>query len=359
MQVALLANVAWLDEELLTFKALLVGLMDENVGAVKLVPESISPEELGMMGQRLTWRPTRWAWLNHKRLLALAGKLQEMEIDLIHALDGRMWRAARLLAEHLDLPVIYQANSHMDLKLIEPTLSDTTVPRLAFTATTAPLAEAMRPLIGDDEIELTAIAPGVHGVGDRPRQREPGQPLCAIVSGSDRFDAHYHGLLHGLAQYVQQHPQAMFFIDGQGDNQHHLWRAASRIGLAPNISIIPRRLGHRELLLRADLLIHPQPQGKSRTFTLQAMAHGLPVLVVADPWLDYLIDGRTAWVINRPTPDAYFRKLMDITADPVVGRQLGESAQHWVRHERLASDMVARHVGLYRATSGEAIEFPG
>lgn len=360
MLVALLTNTAWLDEELHTFRALLVGLLDEGIGAVKVVPETISPEELGMMGQRVTWRETRWPLIKERRLAALGSRLTELEVDMIHAVDGRLWRAARKLAETLDLPVIYQANSYMDLRLVEQVLRNTTAPKLAFTATTQPIASAIRQIAGDD-VDVYLIPPGVHGAGDRPRTRDPNQSLCAIISGNDKLDGHYMALLNGLVAFVHESPtggQSLFFFDSQSENQHQIWRAANRAGLGPNLSMVPRRLGHREMLLKADLLIHPQPQGKSRTLTLQAMGHGLPVLAAADPWLDYLIDGQTAWLIE-PTPEAYRDKLMDIVANPHKGRALGESAQQWIKEGRLASDMIDRTLSVYRAVSGEAIEFPG
>lgn len=361
MLVALLANTAWLDEELLTIKALLVGLLDEGVGAVKVVPETVGSEELGMMGTRVTWKEAGWPMLKEHRVAALASKLGELEVDVIHAVDGRMWRAARRLARTMDVPLICQANSFLDLRLVETILDRAAVPKLVFTATTQPLTDAIKQLTGDDA-EVHFIPPGVHGTGERPRARDPNQSLCAIISGNDRLDANYNALLQGLVTFVQQSPatgQSLFFFDSQSDNQHQLWRAANRAGLGPNLSMVPRRLGHREMLLKADLLIHPQPQGKSRTLTLQAMAHGLPVVAAIDPWLDYLIDSQTAWTLTNPTPQTWCEKLMDIAANPHKGRALGESAQQWVRQHRLASDMITRTLAVYRAVSGEAIEFPG
>lgn len=358
MRVALLTNTAWLDEELMTFKAVLVGLLDEGVGAVKVVPAEVGVEELGMMGQGITYRSSRWPWVRAHRLAALAGQLEAAEVNLIHALDGRLWRGARRLGEAMDLPVIYQANSYLDLRHVESILHGSSVPRVAFGATTEPLAEAIRQIAGED-VEVTVICPGVYSTGSPPRTRDPNQALCAIVSGSGRLDAYMTALLAGLTLFVEAQPQTLVFFDNLTEQDHQLWRAANRAGLGSNLSMVPRKLGHREMLLKADLLIHPQPLGRSRSITLAAMAHGLPVLAAADPWLDYLIDGQTAWVLDEPTPQAYHQRLADVVAHPEHGRSLGESAQQWVRHGRLASDMIGRTVGLYRQVSGEAIEFPG
>ena len=58
MHVALLANEAWLDDELVTFEQLVVGLVDEQVRITRVVPAGVEGSGLGdspMFGQRLTW----------------------------------------------------------------------------------------------------------------------------------------------------------------------------------------------------------------------------------------------------------------------------------------------------------------
>src|SRR5690606_29911364 len=86
MHVALLANTAWLDEELAMFRHLVVGLIDEQVRVAQVVPEEMAGEEFSAFGDRITWRPSRWGMVQRQRLTSLATRLDRLGIDLIHAL---------------------------------------------------------------------------------------------------------------------------------------------------------------------------------------------------------------------------------------------------------------------------------
>ena len=158
---------------------------------------------------------------------------------------------------------------------------------------------------------------------------------------------------------MASYPQAQFFLDGQGSDQHLIWQAAQKLGLLGNLSLAPRRLGHRELLLRADVLIHPQPLGRSRGLTLQAMAREIPVLAHGDSWLDYLNPGKTAWIIDRPHPQLWTQAIERLLQKPDEARALGVSARQWVSEHHLASTHVQQTIKLYQETLGEPFQFPG
>jgi glycosyltransferase involved in cell wall biosynthesis len=125
-----------------------------------------------------------------------------------------------------------------------------------------------------------------------------------------------------------------------------------------NISLTPRRLGHRELLLRADVLIHPQPLGMSRSLTLAAMAHGVPIVAQDDPWLDYLIDDQTTWIVEGPHVDEWVERLLRLMERPEDGLALARSARDWVRQHRQATTSVDRMLHMYRRMTGETLKFP-
>ncbi len=361
MHVALVANTAWLDEELSWFAALTVGLIDEQVKVTQVTPSTLALDDSTMFVNRLTWEESRWPVLNRRRLARLSAELARTGVDLVHAVDGRMWRAAARLGEELQCPVIFTANSCLDLKLVEPILKRTPANRAAFAASTEPIGQALRQRV-DPSIVVETIPPGVHAPRGRdasdaepPDQRDA---LCAVVSGNGMYDDDYAVLLQGMAEVTEQHPQTQFFFDGQGADQHQIWKVASRLGLLSNLSFVPRRLGHRELLLRADVLFHPQALGKSRTITLQAMAHGIPVIAQRDPWLDYLIDGQTAWVMEDPTPAKWAKQLRRLIEEPEAAKDLGRRAKQWICDGRLASDRMSRVLHLYRTVTGEGIQFP-
>ncbi len=358
MHVALLTNRAWLDEELVPFQHLVVGLIDEQVRVAQVVPEGISSDDLSMFGECVPWRESTVGVLNRYRVGQLHESLSELGVDMIHALDGRLWQGGLKLAETLDVPIVLSACSTLDIPLAKRVLGRVDASRVAVSGATEPITEAIRQAVERDLL-IQTIGTGVHGHDVEPPVLEDGQALCVIVSGNGVWDADYDALLGGIASFVQRRPMAQFFFDGQGAGQHQIWKAASAMGLLGNISLTPRKLGHREMLLRAHALIHPQALGKSRSLTLRAMARGLPVIVRDDAYLDYLIDGETAVVLYNPGPGEWFAQLDRLVTDTRSGVELGRRAMGWVKQHRGMSQQISKVLDIYRRMAGQTIPFPG
>jgi glycosyltransferase involved in cell wall biosynthesis len=358
MHVALLANTAWLDEELSSYQNLVVALIDEQVRVAQVLPADLPADDCSPFGARLTWQQSRWRAVNRHRLVRLGEELQRMGVDLVHALDGRLWPAAAALAQRIEAAAVLTAFSYRDIKVAQQLSKKINPARVAFVGTTEPISSALREVL-DPAVVVQTIVQGIHARTAAERPARSPEALCAIVSGNGQLDDRYQSLLEGMMQVTEHHPLTQFFFDGQGSDQHQIWREASRLGLLANMSLVPRRLGHRELLLRADVLIHPQPLGRSRSLTLQAMAHGIAVLAHQDPWLDYLIDHETAWVLDRPNAEQWSGAIRRLIEQPQAAMDLGQRAQHWISENRLASQQIGRLLDLYRRMLGSTLPFPG
>ncbi len=356
MHVALIANADWLDENLPVFQYLVAGLLDESVRVTQVVPDALADDDSNAFGQRLAWRDSRWAAMRRLRLARLGGEFQEQGIDLIHALDGRVWGGAVTLARRLGLPLLLGASFAGHAARL-PSLRGFEDPSLvAFTATDTPIGDAIRAKSGPDSL-VRVIPQGVHVPAQMTRPApEPGT-LCAVVSGCGEYDAEYEALMLALRSVVSSCPQAQFFFAGRDVDQREVWQAARRHGLLAHVSLVPSRLGHHELLLRADVLIHPQACGRSRCLTLQAMAHGVPVVALQDPWLDYLVHDQTAWLLPKPEPDLWVERIMKLIREPTLGSTLADRARQWVRVHHTASSQVQGLISLYRQLVGESIKF--
>ena len=357
MHVALVANTAWLDEYLSMFRYLVVGLIDEQVRVTQVLPERLDEGDVSGFCDQVRWRDSRWPSIRRHRLSRLAEPIDRLGVDLIHALDGRLWEGSVRLAKQLGTPLILSASSAMDVPQTDRLKRLNEVDKVAFAATTGPLANGIRNRIGSD-MQVEVVPQGVH-VPEKARAHnwEDGA-ICAVVSGNGAYDTEYDALLAALKAIVTRYPQAQFFFDGQGADQHMLWQAGRRYGLLANMSLVPRRLGHRELLLRADVLIHPQALGRSRTLTIGAMANGVPVIALKDPWLDYLIDQETAWVIDRADPAGWVEAIGPLIETPSLSQSLVTRAREWVRRHHIASMQVSLTLGLYKQVTGESIKFP-
>jgi glycosyltransferase involved in cell wall biosynthesis len=355
MHVALIADSLWLDEELAQFQALVVGLIDEGTRVAQIVPDQLGAADVSHFGERVNYRESRWPWLQQYNLSRVRDKLDKLGVDLLHALTSHCWAGTLMMARQLDLPAVLTASSARD---IEPAarLARQTKARYAIIATTAPLGKTIGQRQNADA-PVKVIHPGVHRGATQPAEQTGDHVLCAVVTGNGLLDEHYQALLGAIPSLVRDQPHTQFFLDSQRHDQHALWQAARRLGILSNVSLVPRRPGHHRILLRADVLLAPQPLGQSRGLTLEAMARGIAVIAAADPWLDYLLPDETAWVINDPDRGAWERRLRSVIANRAQAAALGERARQWVGKTRIAAEQVDQTLDLYRQITGESIKF--
>lgn len=408
-----MGNTAWFDEELSRFERLSVGLVAEGISLVKIMPDGIAAREDDSFASVFPWSEARWSVLNRWRIAGLAGALAEAKVDVLHALDGRMWSGTILLATRLGLPAVLTSCSPLDIpwarRLARGQAIGTGVGRRVMAwsrakslaaaghaedslpigdreppfiaASTLPLYRAM---IGADDPEVLAdegaddmsaepmatnprdtapraircLPPGVH-VADAPRAapRGPGSSVCFAVTIDGRLDADTDALLRAIVRTIRRFPQAQFFIDAMREDQPAVYQRCTRLGLLANVSMAPRQLGNRDLLLRADALLQPQTLGRPRGLLLEAMGRGIPVIARHDPWLDMLRDRETAWIIDGPDENAWADALERAIAAPQRAAELAAAAWGWVKANRALSAEVEATIDLYREATGVAMTF--
>jgi len=357
MHVALLANTAWMEEEMAIFRHLVVGLIDEQVRVAQVVPTGIAPENLSAFGDWVSWRDSRWSYMRRWCLSRRATRLNELGVDVVHALDGRLWEGALRLALKINAPAILTSGSALDVAVASRLAGKLRTQRVAIAASTQPLGEIIRQRV-NGACMVKVVRAGVHIPDEASRRNGGDRTLSAVISGTGRFDLDYQALFEALRLVIKDEPSAQFFLDGLSSDQHPLWQAARRYGLLRNLSMVPRWLQRRELLLGADMLIHPQALHRARGLTLQAMAHGLPVLARADPWLDYLEHNRTAWVVDAPEANAWYDLIRRVVDRPEEGRRIGEQARQWIHERHRAAQQIAVTLELYREVEGQSLKFP-
>ena len=355
MHVALIGDRRCLDDDLAQFHALVVGLLDEQVRVAQVLPEELALAEAGGFGEQVVFADSDWSLVRSYQLSRLAGTLAKLDLTLVHALSGRVWPGALRLAKRLEVPLVGTASASTDVDAAAAILRRSGNVRVAFTATTKPLADALSKRLGPKTL-VQMIPPGVHL---EPLSEAPAgdRALGAAITGSGWLDDDYQTLLASLPEVIRKYPDAQFFLDGQHRDQHQLWQSARRLRLLANMNLVPTRPGHHKLLLGADVLIQPQALARSHGLTLQAMAQGVPVVARQDPWLDYLIPDETARVIDGHDSAAWTQRICDVIEKPEATHALTESARAWIGRKHVAARQVALTLALYRQVSGESFKF--
>lgn len=348
MHVAIIADGGWIDSEPTALRALEVGLLDEQVRVTQVLPEHVKRAMGSGFSPKLTWRDSRVRWWRQRRLLQLAGPLREAGADLVHAMTVRMWVPAAKLACELGVPVVFNCPSMHVVGRAGEAMRAASAMRAGFTATTQPIAEALRAAVGPGPL-IERVPPGVHVPDETVARRAQPEAPCLVITGTGRFDPQYAALFEALRVYVGKRPQAQFFLEAHGGDQHTLWQAAQRMGLLTHISIVPLQASAASVLLQADAVLQPQASGRTHSFTLNAMAEGVPVLALADPALDYLLDGQTAWVIDQPQPHRWTARLDEMEAATGDIDRLIASARAWCSRHHLVSHRVVQVLKVYHA----------
>lgn len=354
MHTALIANTWFVEHELAYYRSLVEGLTDAGVQVSQVLPEELELEgELGFSSHR--WPETGVGFWSRHRLGALAEPLAAQETQLVHGLCAEVWRGALDLSRKLGLPAVLTAWSMDDLAWIDRLRRPIFELRPTFTAASGPLAQAIiEQLRGELHVEVIPMA--VATTQEPAASLEAGVPLCVIITGDGSDDEHYEALLQAARDFVQDHPHTQFFLDGEAD-QHDLWQLVHRLSLHGNVSLVPQRLGRGELLMGAHAVVQPQARGRPRGVALRAMGRGLPVLAMRDPWVDDLIDDRTAWLVEEPGVFAW-RSLLDrLVLQPGKSSQLGDRARQWIAEHRRAGRLHAQLADLYRRAAGVSLKF--
>ena len=92
--------------------------------------------------------------------------------------------------------------------------------------------------------------------------------------------------------------------------------------------------------------------------TLFAMSAGLAVVAFGSSVCDYLRDGETALVCPSPTATALAERLELLVRDRERARQLGTSAQEYVRAHHGVSRMAEATATVYRELALAHTTFP-
>lgn len=356
MKVALICSESWLEQERALLDRLLVGLIDQSIEVVLVMPTTgrqTADIALGPV-EHLWYAPSSWDWVQSRRMGLLSSELANNGVDLIHMLDGSLQAPGLALAAELDVPLVCTVWSLREVSLLQPERHGTMT---LYLPASKGLVEPCRLKIGQAAM-IEPVGPGVY-IKERPSQTAP-QAMAAkalVVIGDGRLDVHYLSLLEGIAQSRRRCGEVLFFFCTTGTPQHELWAAAQRLDILDRISLAPGLQQARSLLLQADVLIQPQPLGLVRSVLIEAMAGHRVVLAAEESTVDYLIDGKTARLVRGPSASEWSAALTELTEDGGLSRRLCESAHKYALNNHKASLFVSHICRAYQQVAPSPLAF--
>ena len=181
---------------------------------------------------------------------------------------------------------------------------------------------------------LSVIPPGVDlptAAPDRPGQRHrlglPAAVPLALFVGNDYEKKGLPALLAALADLSGLH----LAVVGNGAHIPAFRKRAESLGVGERVHFLGSLADVRPAYEAADLLVHPTTEDTYAMVVLEALAHGLPVVVSAPAYCGIaadLTDGRDALIVGNPRDAAQIAACVGrILAEPSLASRLGEAGR--------------------------------
>lgn len=358
MHVLLLADSIFAVRERALLLRLELGLVGEGVRVTVAAPtEVVGRPEFDILGAPVAYRAGSLSITRRMRAASLARELAGSQggdkgppVDLVHVFGGSAWGIGAELCRMWEVPLVLEL---WRLGLVERARS------VAGSMREAPVLIAP-----DPAIERAALRDARGAVvrlvawGAQPRQEqheilnESRAPAIVLV-GFGRDDVASSRAFEGVAQVMDTYKDALLFVDSDAAARLGVWKRAARLGIRDRVSLIGRLEDRRDLVLRADVIVHPDARGEQRSLLLDAMASSMVVVASEDRAVAALIDGQTARLVpTGATPGMWGEALAGVLGDRVNARALGVSARAYVRAKHRVSAHVSGVVDVYEWTVG-------
>ncbi len=147
-----------------------------------------------------------------------------------------------------------------------------------------------------------------------------------------------------------------FLVAGAGPEETNLRRLARRLQIDRHVTFVPNLHDFGQSLSAMDIFCLPSIQQGLGTIMLEAMAKGRPVIASGVGGVYSIIrNGETGFLVppseSRPLAD----RILDLLADPVRARAIGEAGRSLVCREFHVETMVQRTAELYREIVGTTV----
>lgn len=209
------------------------------------------------------------------------------------------------------------------------------------------VTESLAPLV--PRAKLVALPNGVDAARyaapvDKPKD-------TAVIISVGRLLAHKgHDLaIRAYARIVTALPETQFWIAGDGEYRPQLESLVGALGVAGRVRLLGRREDVPALLGGATLFVHASEWEGMSNSVLEAMAAGLPSVVVEAPGVtECHVPGETAFIVPRDCA-ALAAAILALAREPARRERMGRMARARVEQQYSIEANRRHYVLLYRS----------
>lgn len=195
-----------------------------------------------------------------------------------------------------------------------------------------PRAAAMTHVITPG-ITVPATASAVARQQARQQLGLPPEAFCLLFVGNDMRKKGLQTLLQALSLLQTGPRELILAVVGQSAQLPQFRQQAAEAGLADRVFFIGALQDVGPAYQAADCLVHPTLEDTFAMVVLEAMGHGLPVVVSGAKYCGIsglLDDGRNALLLSNPRDAVALAKaLSEVVSDTALAARLGASARNF------------------------------
>ena len=155
-------------------------------------------------------------------------------------------------------------------------------------------------------------------------------------------------LIEAFPSVLEQYPQALLLIVGQGPEEVMLKNRVNQLGLTPHVRFENIVKQTAEILPAFDVVIAPSRQEGLGLSVMEAMASALPVIASAVGGLkDLITDGVDGYLIKPDEPQLLGRVINEVLRFPQGAMRIGQQARQKIITGYTADKMVAQTLDVY------------
>jgi glycosyltransferase involved in cell wall biosynthesis len=176
---------------------------------------------------------------------------------------------------------------------------------------------------------------------------DPTARVVVMVAGLRRWKDHAM-LLRAAPKVIEQVPDALFVLAGDGPERAGLEEAARGLRIADRVRFLGVIGNVPQLLAAADLCVLTSRHEAFPLSLLEAMACGLPVVATATGSVaDLVDDGVTGWLVGTGDASAFAAAVVRLLDDPTTARAFGRAGRSRVEEEFTMTRMVSRTEAVF------------
>jgi glycosyltransferase involved in cell wall biosynthesis len=181
-----------------------------------------------------------------------------------------------------------------------------------------------------------------------PLASDPERNVIVGLVGRLAWEKGVDIFLSAAARLVDQFPQAMFVVAGEGPDSEKLARMLDDLKLRGRAELLGRRDDMPELYRSLDIMVSASRQEGLPIAILEGMASSLPLVATAVGEVPTVVrDGVTGLVVQPDDPAALAAAIAQLLRDQDLRRQFGAAGRALIESEYSSERMTADYLRIY------------